>query len=686
MKSLFLAAIIAACVSPAFAQDAQVSGIVRSGDIPVGPAEVRLFKAGAQKGAGATELGSAIANDDGKFTIDYDAPDEGVLYLVSYGPAPDIRLATVIGPAPYTSSVIINERTTVATAYAMAQFIDGDQIGGHDIGLTNAARMLRNLVNINTGMVGNVLNNAVNGTETSTLPTFNSLANILASCVNKQIDCLALFEISMPPDGPFPTNTLQAMVNIAHHAWQNPIELFVLSLFNDLYQPSLDLPPVSWTLAIKFIGNGKEFDGPGAIAFDGQGNAWINNNYQFKEDHTLPTCGGELLHKLAPDGSLIEGAPYTGGGLDGAGWGITIAPDGDIWVGNFGFFGSTCPPEDQPLANSVSRFLPTGEPVTGPDGYTQGNISSPQATVAGPDGSIWIANACGDSVTKYNQGDPNDNWNTIIGADSRPFGIAVTDDNRAWVTNNSKDGLVLVNSDGTIAYNMQSPDVDIIAPMGVALDSHSNVWVSNSGVVHVPCPGEPIDVDIFPNIELASISLFDPEGNQLGHFQGGGIWIPWGIAVDGNNDVWLANFGGFRVSHFAGVDNATHEVGKPIAPNGYYSDALQRITGVSIDQSGNVWLANNWLIDAVQTNPGGDGVVVFIGLAAPVATPLIGLPEEPGFCTADINEDGILNVLDFVAFQLAWQAQEPIADCDNNGEYDVLDFVCYQQLFQAGCP
>jgi len=55
-------------------------------------------------------------------------------------------------------------------------------------------------------------------------------------------------------------------------------------------------------------------------------------------------------------------------------------------------------------------------------------------------------------------------------------------------------------------------------------------------------------------------------------------------------------------------------------------------------------------------------------------------------CGADVNGDGVLNVLDFVAFQLAWQAQEPIADCDGNGAFDVLDFVCFQLLFVEGCP
>ena len=55
-------------------------------------------------------------------------------------------------------------------------------------------------------------------------------------------------------------------------------------------------------------------------------------------------------------------------------------------------------------------------------------------------------------------------------------------------------------------------------------------------------------------------------------------------------------------------------------------------------------------------------------------------------CAADFNGDGALNVLDFVAFQGAFVAQDPDADCDGNGLFNVLDFVCFQTLFSAGCP
>jgi hypothetical protein len=54
-------------------------------------------------------------------------------------------------------------------------------------------------------------------------------------------------------------------------------------------------------------------------------------------------------------------------------------------------------------------------------------------------------------------------------------------------------------------------------------------------------------------------------------------------------------------------------------------------------------------------------------------------------CAADFNLDGQLNVLDFVALQLAWQAGDDAADVNADGVLDVLDFVSFQGLFQEGC-
>jgi hypothetical protein len=54
-------------------------------------------------------------------------------------------------------------------------------------------------------------------------------------------------------------------------------------------------------------------------------------------------------------------------------------------------------------------------------------------------------------------------------------------------------------------------------------------------------------------------------------------------------------------------------------------------------------------------------------------------------CPADFNGDGALNILDFVAFQLAWQAGADAADVNGDGVLDVQDFVAFQQHFVNGC-
>jgi hypothetical protein len=49
---------------------------------------------------------------------------------------------------------------------------------------------------------------------------------------------------------------------------------------------------------------------------------------------------------------------------------------------------------------------------------------------------------------------------------------------------------------------------------------------------------------------------------------------------------------------------------------------MMRQTSVVIDQAGNIWSINNWKPDFdidVSSNPGGDGIIIFVGLAAPPA-------------------------------------------------------------------
>ena len=398
-------------------------------------------------------------------------------------------------------------------------------------------------------------------------------------------------------------------------------------------------------------------NGPGAIAIDRKGFLWVNDNYVPQPPH-VPACDGKRLIKFYPWGEPFPGTPYFGGGLSGAGFGISIGPDGLIWVGNFGFSSPVgC---DQPPADSVSLFLPNGRPLSPRMGFRAGPISWPQATVPDRRGNIWIANCAADSVTVYPGGRPELAFETVIqpptpGATKmKPFGLAIDDLGRAWVSGSRNSTLAVLGPDGDLLEVIPSVsthgEIQLRRPMGVASDSRGNIWVSNSDFLDVPCPPEPPEFGpgSHPSVALFPRQRGGPaERGQI--FTGGGITIPWGNAVDGNDTLWVANFDlpftvvpgaenpivTNRVSHFCGVDTSKcpptkQTVGQAISPDvtGYASKALARNTGVSIDQSGNVWLANNWKLDVEIVNPGGNSIAVLIGAAAPVETPLIGPPRS----------------------------------------------------------
>ncbi len=156
------------------------------------------------------------------------------------------------------------------------------------------------------------------------------------------------------------------------------------------------------------------------------------------------------------------------------------------------------------------------------------------------------------------------------------------------------------------------------------------------------------------------IYVFRPDGTQLGQFNGGGMDSPWDTAIDGEDNVWVANFGPLeppsnftgRLTKLWGVNAPPgHNVGDPISPpTGYTVPSagsevllhtgvplygygqppgppcfipMMRQTAVAIDQAGNIWSINNWKPDVVIDfggNPGGDGIVIFVGLAAPPTT------------------------------------------------------------------
>ncbi len=112
--------------------------------------------------------------------------------------------------------------------------------------------------------------------------------------------------------------------------------------------------------------------------------------------------------------------------------------------------------------------------------------------------------------------------------------------------------------------------------------------------------------------------------------------MPWGVTIDGNDNVWVGNLYGQSLIHICGTDPSTCPEGKTTGDviHNYQSGVIQVTTDVVVDDAGNIWSANNWYDADVVINknynprtstfPGGQGLVVTYGVAAPVRNPLMG--------------------------------------------------------------
>ena len=252
------AAMFMATLSGPSASGATLNGIVQTGSTcstqPLAHVQVKLQEATT---AQPTLLGQATTDAAGQFSIRSPKNMSSSVFYVSADVGGDVEFLTVLGTR-LPATVTINELTTVAASYSMAQFYKTDVISGNSFGLQIAAGMNDNIVNPVTGESSLVLLSSPNVDETNSLRSTRSLANLLAACVHDGSVTSTFLDLARPPRGPAPQTTAQALADITRNPWQNVDAIYALTTLSDTYEPPLERMPDAWTVTVKVNDTGDD--------------------------------------------------------------------------------------------------------------------------------------------------------------------------------------------------------------------------------------------------------------------------------------------------------------------------------------------------------------------------------------------------------------------------------------------
>ena len=656
--------------SPGSFTGGSIEGRVLGGGGPIAKSTVTLYAATSDA---PKQLAQAQTDDDGRFSLT-SGDGQGILYLVASGGAPTgkggnnsaIALMSVLGStlAPH---VVVNELTTIASVWTMNQFLHGTAISGYPLGLRIGSRNVPNFVDVENGGYGGAIQDSLNGGQTPTMANFATLADVLSGCVTRVTAdaCSALFLAAKPPVGSAPADTLTAAEAIAQYQWYKPTRLFaLLDRFYPLpqgknlravpYTPYLKWAPSAWVLPLRFDGGG--YRAGGKAAFDSNGNLWVGDNFSIGWQGQDSLWQGNAT-KFAPNGQPLSPITtgFTGGGMEGGTFGAAVDAKDNAWLTNYG-------------SQSITVFDKNGKPLTPPNGITfGGRLGLMQGVMVAPNRDVWIVGISKDQLVYFPKGDISKGRIVCEGSSqepcksfSSPFHLAIDQRNRIWVSNATDKVTRFDAANPTKPQNFRTG----INDSGLAIDNEGNVWITNrfgtgpQAVAHlvemavrlkrhgVAAASDYLTTTMSHQVggpNGGSVTLLRPDGTPYpgSPFKGGGLPGPWAAAVDGNDNVWISNFAApsSPITELCGVRRQNcppgMKTGDQISPpGGYVGGGLQMLTDIDVDPAGNVWAMNNWQnIDscvnptppeALSTRCGGQGVVVFYGLAKPVRAPQIG--------------------------------------------------------------
>lgn len=603
-----------------------LQGVVQSGMQPVVGAQVSLYAAGVT-GYGSTAsllavpggVSSATTGNDGSFTFPagYVCPQGGQVYLVATGGTvgsnaanPNLSMTTALGPCTNLGGtpVVINEVTTVASVWPLAQFSTNQPLTGlsgylnlgtsstNVIGLARAFATVNNLVDVTTG---HARYNVPTGNAAVPYVEINTLADALNACTassgGQYADgsaCGNLFAATAPLylqkqfNSLAPADTIQAAFNAA----RNPIAgnvaypisasgLYSLVSSASPFQPILTAAPQDLGISLHYTSGGGLTSSSGAnfLAIDAADNVWIT-----------ATTGNQVVELNNTGAAISPAGGFTAGGVKAPGP-IAIDALNNVWVAN---------------SDSLTELNNNGLAAQGSPFY--GVTNGLNMAIDGLN-NIWITNPGG--VTEYNN----------FGTELSPVGgylndgvagiseITIDPSNNIWIGYDTVGGFRLAelgDSNGQLVVSASVVGGQAQTPL--VADASGDIWSTPASEL---CKLPP-----FGGTSTTDYVSSCTGGNSLNGGVLNTIYNANGIALDGAGNLWIAN-AGTNATIPPTAPNLT-EVPPSLLGGGYYGGLSNPSLAagplqVALDGAGNAWVL---LSDSSLTE--------YVGVAVPVTTPL----------------------------------------------------------------
>jgi hypothetical protein len=610
-----------------------VSGNVHGGTQGISGSTVQLWQTGTTGyGAGATLLAttySSVGNGSFSFpnpvTITSDcsttAPQGPYTYVTAAGGDPSssfpasatvkptrdnkgILLVGMIGCGAVnsTTTVVIDEVTTVAAGYALGNFsavtsvseANGDTLPQLNIGapttnyqgLADAVANAALLANVNTGQ-------ATTSTSTLEVPTaaVNTVADLIASCANSATapyaPCPTIFGYATPPNGATPGNVYQVVENIAKYPGNNVTNLLSSSTAYAPYQPTM--------------AGGASANGTTSVLNDlSLGVAYLNTS--------LATTAGS--------------SPV----------GLTIDSFDNVWVTG----GST--------GTTTSTYNYISELSSSNNGGTYNNTLASSATLDGThtlrsaafdtSGNLWITdkNATAGGIIELpksgnvvNTGSPTEYTFGNTTLEPNDYDLAVDASNNIWTASYGASGSCTAATSGTVCDYVEFPvstsyaatitfggTVGINTPSvrGMTADAGTNspglgnIWTANYGVIGATTAGKTVEV-------------LNPTSGKINTYTlGSTADSPFGVATDALGNA-------FVTTTATQATSALYEIPQGTPNSGVSTISSSVATTGNVPTSGAATLAN--IPNANSSSP-----------ASTATTPLaIGGLNGPGYDVID---------------------------------------------------